>query len=252
MNGWLQTLKNVALLDTPTFEALLERKNLMKRGVLTLLACFLIAGSIAAVVNYTISVRRVTGEQADQIQQQIEQGMQMFEQSMSTQEPAAAEFMQQFMDNFTVGMRMGMEIDNLETPLPRGLARLLAALGDWVSGAFSHLGSWLGYSIWVLLFAKWLGGAGDTKRFLGLTSLYAVPNLLSIFSPLPLLGGLITLIGWVWGVVVYVKGVQTSQRLTTGKAIAAALLPAVILFVLASIAGIVSFAGLLAAAAGQG
>lgn len=251
MNGWLQTLKNVALLDTPTFEALLERKDIMKRGILTLLACFILAGSIAAVVNYASSVRRVTGEQAEQIQQQVEQSMQMFEQSMSTQDPAAAEFMQQFMSNFTVGMRMGMEIDNLESPLPRGLARLLAALGGWVSGAFSHLGTWLGYSIWVLLFAKWLGGAGDIKRFLGLTALYAVPNVLSIFSPAPIVGGLIAFIGWVWGLIVYVKGVQVSQRLTTGKAIAAVVLPALILFVLASLGSIISFVTLLAAA-GQG
>jgi hypothetical protein len=62
-----------------------------------------------------------------------------------------------------------------------------------------------------------MGGNGGVDRFLGLTALFAVPNLLGIFSFIPCAGPLIAFIGWAWGVAVYVKAVQVSQRLDTGQ-----------------------------------
>ena len=99
---------------------------------------------------------------------------------------------------------------------------------------FAHLAAWLAYGIWVLLFAKLMGGNGGVDRFFGLTALYAIPNVLAIFGPIPCIGGLMSLVGWIWGVLIYVKAVQVTQRLTAGKAILAAFLPAlIVLFVVA-------------------
>jgi hypothetical protein len=110
------------------------------------------------------------------------------------------------------------------------------------------MGAWLAYAIWVLLFAKLMGGNGGVDRFLGLTALFAVPNLLGIFSPIPCVGPFIAFIGWLWGVAVYVKAVQVSQRLDTGKAILAAILPALIVAVLVMIVALIGILAIIAAA----
>jgi hypothetical protein len=166
---------------------------------------------------------------------------------MPQQDEFSQQFMQEFFENFESGFRIGVAIDSLDTPLPRGLARWFTAMGGWLSSALGHLGGWLAYAVWVLLFAKLLGGNGGVDRFLGLTALFAVPNLLGIFNPIPCVGPLIAFIGWLWGVAVYVKAVQVSQRLDTGKAILAAILPALILAVIAMIVAFIGLLGFLAA-----
>jgi len=251
MSALLTTLRDIALLRTPAYEQWRDRPDAMKRGVLVLLACFLVAGSLAAAIGFVNNVQPVSVEDADQFRNEFQRNMEQWQQFMPQQDPFMQEFMDQFLDNFESGFRIGAAIDSLDTPLPRGLARGFQALGGWLSTALGQMGAWLAYAIWVLLFAKLLGGNGGVDRFLGLTALFAIPNLLSFFSPIPCVGPFIAFIGWVWGVAVYIKAVQVSQRLDTGKAILAALLPALIVAVLVMI---VAFVGLLAiiAASSQG
>lgn len=251
MSALLTTLRDIALLRTPAYEQFRDRPDAMKRGVLILLVCFLIAGSLASAIGFVVSVRPVNQEDADQFRDEFQRNMEQWQQLMPQQDPAMQMFMQQFLDNFESGFRIGAAVDSLDTPLPRGLARGFQALGGWLSSALGQMGAWLAYAIWVLLFAKLLGGNGGVDRFLGLTALFAIPNLLGIFSPIPCAGPFIAFIGWVWGVAVYVKAVQVSQRLDTGKALLAAILPALIVAVIVMI---VAFFGLLAiiAAASQG
>jgi hypothetical protein len=248
MNALLSTLRDIVLLRTPAYEQFRDRQDAMKRGVLILLACFLLAGSIVFVMDFVDSVRPVSLEDADQFREEFLRNMEMWQQFAPPQDAFMQQFMDEFLNNFESGFRIGVAIDSLDTPLPRGLARWFAALGTWVTGALGHLGGWLAYAVWVLLFAKLLGGNGGVDRFLGLTALFAVPNLLSIFSPIPCVGPFIALIGSLWGVAVYVKAVQVSQRLDTGKAILAAILPALIVAVIVMIVGIISLLGIIAAA----
>ena len=126
------------------------------------------------------------------------------------------------------------------------------ALGGWVTGALGHLGGFLAYAVWVLLFARLMGGNGGVDRFLGLAALFAIPNLLSIFSPIPCVGPFLAFIGWLWGVAVYVKAVQVSQRLDTGKALLAVILPALILAVIVMIVAFIGLLAILAAASQAG
>ena len=243
MSALLTMLRDVVLLRTPAYEQFRDRPDAMRRGVLILLVCFLVACSLASAIGLIGSVRPLSVEDADQFRDEFQRNMEQWQQFMPPQDPFIQEFMDQFLDNFESGWRIGVAIDSLDTPLPRGLARFFEALGGWLSSALGRLGGFLAYAIWVLLFAKLLGGNGGVDRFLGLTALFAVPNLLSIFSPIPCAGPLIAFIGWVWGVAVYVKAVQVSQRLDTGKALLAAILPALILAVIVMI---VAFIGLLA------
>jgi hypothetical protein len=250
MSALLATLRDIVLLRTPAYEQFRDRPDAMKRGVLILLACFLVAGSLASAIGFVNDVRPLSLEDADQFRDEFQRNMELWQQFAPPQDAFMQQFMDEFLDNFESGWRIGVAIDSLDTPLPRGLARWFEALGGWLSSALGHLGGWLAYAVWVLLFAKLMGGNGGVDRFLGLTALFAVPNLLSIFSPIPCVGPFVAFIGWVWGVAVYVKAVQVSQRLDTGRAILVTILPALILAVIVMI---VTFVGLLAiiAAAGQ-
>ncbi|MCB0203051.1 MAG: hypothetical protein KDI03_23500, partial [Anaerolineae bacterium] len=62
----------------------------------------------------------------------------------------------------------------------------------------------------------------------------------------PCVGPMVAFVGWIWGVVVYIKAVQVSQRFTAGRAVVAALLPAVILILLAVILSVLAMIGLIA------
>ena len=86
--------------------------------------------------------------------------------------------MEQFKENFAMGTNIAMGIDALPRPIPRAIGGFFQSFGGWLSSPFTHLAAWMGYAIWVLLFAKISGGRGGVNRFLGLTALYAVPNLL--------------------------------------------------------------------------
>ncbi len=252
MSALLNNLRDIALLRTPAYEQFRDRKDAMKRGVLILLACFLLAGSVASALSFVNSMRPLGVEEADQFRQEFQRSMELWQQSMPQQDEFSQQFMEQFFDNFESGFRIGASIDSLETPLPRGLARWFQALGGWVTGALGHLGGFLAYAVWVLLFARLMGGNGGVDRFLGLAALFAIPNLLSIFSPIPCVGPFLAFIGWLWGVAVYVKAVQVSQRLDTGKALLAVILPALILAVLALIVAFIGLLAILAAASQAG
>ena len=245
MNDMLVLMRDAALLREPALESFRDRKDAMKRGVAILLACFLIAGSLAAVINFVSHVRPFGAEQADQLHQEVLQNFDQY-QFFGGTSPEAQMFLDQFTQNFESGLRMGVEIASIPTPLPRGIAGFFTALGGWLSTAFGRLTAFLAYGIWVLLFAKLLGGNGGVDRFFGLTALFAVPNLLSIFAPIPCVGPMVAFVGWIWGVVVYIKAVQVSQRFTAGRAVVAALLPAVILILLAVILSVLAMIGLIA------
>lgn len=251
MNALLISLRDIALLRTPAYEQARDRKDAMRRGVLILLVCFLLAGIGASINRYIVAVRPAGMEEMDLFREEFQRNMELWQQTMPQQDGPSQLFMEQFRDAFVSGIRMVTAVDTLATPLPRGLARGFAALGGWVTGALGHLGGWLAYAVWVLLFARLMGGNGGVDRFLGLTALFAVPNLLGFFSFIPCLGSFLALIGWLWGVAVYVKAVQVSQRMELGQAILATILPAVILAVILMI---VVFMGLLAiaVAASQG
>lgn len=246
MNSILILMRDAALLREPAMEAFRDRSDAMKRGVLILLACFLIAGSLAGLISLVNNVRPFGPEQADQIRQEVFQGFEQF-QLFGGMDPQSQEFLDQFTQNFESGLRMGVEIAALPAPLPRGIAGFFMALGGWMTTAFGRLLAFLAYGVWVLLFAKLLGGNGGVDRFFGLTALFAVPNLLGIFSPIPCVGPMIAFVGWIWGVVVYIKAVQVSQRFTAGRAVVAALLPAVIVIVLIAVVSLIGLIGFISA-----
>lgn len=248
MSTLVSTLRGILLLDQATYERFRDSKDAMKKGVLILLVAFLLAGSLQFLVDLANNIRPFGAEEAAEFKEEFLQGFEQWQQFMPQDEEFRQVFMDQFLQNFEVGLSMGVAIDALPTPLPKGIARFFETLGAWLTKTFSHLGAWLAYAIWVLLFAKLLGGNGGVDRFLGLTALYAVPAVLGILSPIACVGPLIAFLGTVWGWVIYVKAVQVSQRFTVGKAIVATLLPALLLILLVALLGLLSLLGIISAA----
>ena len=243
MNEMINTVKGVILLDEKTFQSFLASDNVMKRGIFVLVACFLIVAFPTAVGQLVDNVQPFTLEKAQAFQDQVFQGFEQAQQFMPADEDFQI-FMEQFKENFAFGTRIGVAIDALPRPLPRAVGGFFQAFGGWLSSPFGHLASWMSYAIWVLLFAKMMGGFGGVNRFLGMTALFAVPNLLGFFSFIPFLGGVISLVGVVWGWVVYIKAVEVSQEVTTGKAILLAILPILVMFIVVSLLTILTTIGL--------
>ena len=229
MNDMINTLKGVVLLDEKTFQTFMASETRMKRGIFILLACFLVATLPTAIGQLIDKVQPFTPERAEVFQEQFLQG---FEQVMPflPVDDNFKTFMDQFKENFAFGTGIAVAIDALPRPLPRAVGGFLQAFGGWLSVPFTHLASWMAYAIWVLLFAKITGGFGGVNRFLGMTALYAVPNLLGFFSFIPFLGGIISFVGVIWGWIVYIKATSVSQEFTTGKAILVAILPVLVIF----------------------
>lgn len=229
MSALLPLLRGILVLDQGVFERLRDSKHAMRTGIITLLVVFLIAGSLQFLVSVVNNVRPFTAQEAGDVQAQARQFIEPLLQRLPETDPAAQAMLDQFLQNLDAGTQMGVEIDSLRTPLPRFVSRSLQSIGVWVSQPFAHLAAFLFYSIWVLLFAKLLGGNGGVDRFLGVTALYSVPHLLAFFRPVPCLGPVLVLFGVVWGWLIYVRAVQVTQRLSAERAILAAVLPALLL-----------------------
>jgi hypothetical protein len=250
MNNLTGTIKGILLLDEKTYQRLLTAENSMRYGVFVLIVCFLIAAFPAFVGNLIDGVQPFTEEDAAAFQNDFLQGFDIAAQFMPPDEDFQL-FMDQFRENFAFGTSIAVAVDALPRPLPYAVGGFFQALGNWLSNPFTHLGSWIGYAIWVLLFSKMSGGSGGANRFLGLTALYAVPNLLGLFEFIPLLGSVFVIVGVIWGWIVYIKAVQVSQEFSGAKAVLIVILPILVIVVVTlvitfllgvSIAGLVSSA----------
>jgi hypothetical protein len=142
------------------------------------------------------------------------------------------------LDQIEQGLELGMssarQIAALPTPLPSPIGAIFESVGRYVSLPFTDTGiplsrvalsTWLGYGIWVMLFAKLMGGRAGLVSFFGTTALYAGPFLLTLFSFIPRVGPVLALVAFIWGLLIYVKSTTVSHRFGYGKGIIAVALP---------------------------
>ncbi len=133
-----------------------------------------------------------------------------------------------------------LELAAVPAPLPSAVGRFLAWLGGWLSQPFALLAKWLGISIWILLFARLLGGRGGLLPYLAASSLSVIPHLLALFAFIPCVGSLLTAAGSIWGLVIQYQAVVITQELSAGRAVAAVLLPYLLLLFLAVIVSVIA------------
>lgn len=240
--NWLQVVRDIFLLKTPVFVYFRDSKNGFRTAIFLLIITTLIATSLTFVWG---AVRNPATE-LESILDGIRQGFQMSSQFNQEVPPAFYDFIVRQIEG---GFDIARNIMALPAALPQPIPHLLEVLGVWLSTPFARLGAWLGYSLWVLLFARlFMGGVGGLRGFLAATALYSVPNMLAILSPLPCVGPLLALIGTFWGWAVYAKGTAVSQGWVTeqvgadgvvvgedvqwSRAILAMILPAIVLILI--------------------
>ena len=240
MKEILSTIQGVIRLEATPFERMRDDPAGIRKGVLLIVAISLLVSLPGLVGDLTRgSGPFEVAEFEQQFRASIEPGAQFWPE----------EFRQQFFDNLDAGVRMGAEIAALPTRLPGSLTNVLQALGNFLSHPFSWLGRWLTYLLWVMIFAKLLGGNGGIRQMMAATSLFVLPAVLGFFGFIPILGALLSLIGFVWGAVIYTKGIAVANGLSTSRAALAVVLPiviaAVLVFGLTLVLGFILVASLL-------
>lgn len=236
MSDWIRDLRGALLFDTGTFVRMRGRPDAVLRGLVLIVAVALLAGFPAFVIEAARGLRTQEAIEAGMAQAtaEFEQGLERAAPFMQNVPPAVLDQIRQY---FRMGVSIGTQIDELPTVLPRPLGNLFRAFGHWLSLPFSRsliplaaasLATWLGYGIWVLLYAKVLGGRADLRGFFGTTSLFAAPHLLNVFGFIPVLGPLFAVIAYFWGLGIYVKGAAVSNEISAGRALVAVVLPVII------------------------
>jgi len=253
---FLGMLRGALTFNTDFFRRFHARHDVFLRGVVVVALVALIAALPLFGINL-VNGLSTRGGQANEFTQQYQQALQRMMPFMQGVPPEALASMNQ---GFEVVSEIAARIEALPTPIPRPIGRGLEALGHWLSKPFAGarfplavagFGTWLGYGVLVMLFARLLGGRGDMAGFFGTTSLYAVPHLLNVLSPVPYLGSLIGFVAFAWGAAIYVKATAVSHDITLERAVLAALLPLLVALTILIVLGIGLIVFIAIAAAGR-
>jgi hypothetical protein len=229
MGEMLGTLLRTLVLDDSAYQDWRDRPNLFLRGIVLIAIVILIAGLIVFAVNL---VNQVRAPDLDQIEQEIRQGFEMqsrFNPGMQNMPPEVKKMMDQMIDTI---IPMVKDISQIQAPLPRGISGFFTATGAYLSRVFGALGSWMLYGALVLIAVNLLGGSAKLPDFLGMSALYSLPLLLTLLTPIPCVGALLGLIGWIWAIVVYVKAVSVASDMGGGKSVLAVFAPLIVLILL--------------------
>lgn len=243
MSQWVRNLWNGALFRSQAFSSLSERRDTFLQGALIVLVVGLVVGLPGLARDVAAGLRPVDLEaEMDQALAGLDQAMQGMQPLFAAMPDAPVdEIMAQIKANMRFSFDIARQVEAMPTILPKPIARTLEAIGKWASQPFggsslplgaAALGAWLGYGVWVMLFAKLLGGRGALAGFFGATALYAVPHLLNFLAFVPVLGGVLGFIAFLWGAAIYVKGTAVSHQLSIERALLAVLLPALIALLL--------------------
>jgi hypothetical protein len=228
MKELFQLARDVLLFKHEAYVQHAKSVDVLKRGLALLVVTTLVAGTLSFITNIFNNLRPMSIE--DQ-RQEMEQAIQEFMTSLRAT-PQYSDlppgFETQMITYMRAGMKMGLDIEALPTRLPKPVGRVLTSLGAFLSLPFTRIASWIGYTIWVLLIAKLLGGRATVSQTLGATALYAVPHVLDILGDVRCLGGLLGLVATVWGIAIYIKALAVANDFDIGRAIVATVVPALV------------------------
>lgn len=185
----------------------------MRQGLGLVVVSALLAGTLPFVVNWVVAARMGT---ALPLARAAEEFQRRADQLRSTPLP------------FQVWAETANSIAGMSPRLPGWITSGLSALGQWLNMPLNWLTIWVVYGLAVLVIAKLLGASTTLPRFYAATAYGFAPLTLTLFSPIPCLGWLATVVAGVWALLVYIHAIQVTTALSLGKALLATILPAVI------------------------
>lgn len=246
MKELLEFAWDVLLFRDEAYAQHVARADVLKRGLALLVLVTLLAGLIPFIVDVINDLRLPTIETQ---QQEAEVGIQEFAKSLDAVRPyldLPPGFEREIIAYMRIGMGIGFDIESLPTQWPEPVGRVLQDLGAFLSLPFSRLAGWMGYSLWVLLVAKLMGGRATVSQMLGATALYAVPHVLDFLGFVSCLGPTLGLVTTVWGIAIYVKALTVASDFSIGRAITATIVPALIIAALSLLGMLMLFVLVLA------
>jgi hypothetical protein len=140
-----------------------------------------------------------------------------------------------FVQLWTEAVRM---IAGLSPVAPGWLAAGLSSLGAWVNWPLNWLTIWLVHGLGVLIATKVQGATVTLPHFYAATSYAFAPLVLFGLQPLPYIGVLFGLVGFVWAVIIYAQSVQTLSHLPYRKVVLSLLAPLIVALLLSLITSI--------------
>lgn len=258
MKAWLRDLRDILLLRTEAFVRLSRRPDAFFLGFLAVVLVTTVVG-LPGLVSDLTTLRRAP-EPADTAAtlSEARRALASIAPALDAlgMSPAAREqVLNAALQSFDLGLRLGSDLAALPTPLPRPVGALFRAIGGWASRPFADsafplavagLGTWLGYGVWVMLFAKLAGGQGTLHGFLGATGFFALPHFLHLFDRVPVVGAVLGAVAFVWGLAIYVKATAVSHELPVERAVLVVTLPVIVAGVLVAlllpvVVGLVAF-----------
>lgn len=229
MSSLLSTLARTVILDDAAYQEWRERPNLFLRGIVLILIVTLVAGLVVFAVNLVDRVQPVDAAKIEgKVREAIELQMQ-WNPSLQAMDP---EDRAMFDKMIGIIIPMAVDIANIEAPLPQGIVGFFQATGAWLTRALAAIAGWLFYGALVLIVVNLLGGSAKLPDFLGMVSLYSVPALLGLLTPIPCVGPILGFVGMIWSIVVYIKAISVATDLDAGRSILAAVAPLIIVFLL--------------------
>ena len=108
-------------------------------------------------------------------------------------------------------------VASLEPRMPGIFAALLSAIGVWLNWPLSWLANWILYGAAVFAIARLIGATNTLQPFFAATSFAAVPLVLTGLAPVPWIGPLFVLAGFVLAAVVYFKTFRFATQLDAGR-----------------------------------
>lgn len=136
------------------------------------------------------------------------------------------------------------QVSGLSPRAPAWIAAGLNALGAWLSLPMRMLAIWLIYGLLMLVVARLLGAGTTLPRFYAAVGYAAVPGLLLIFWPLPVVGLIAAPLAALLALVSMYRALRAATGLDAARSWISLLLPAVVLLALWGVFG--SIATLLA------
>lgn len=238
-SSWTNLAKDALTLKPEPFQRLASPPASLRSAIAIVVVVGLLIGAVHALVGIPALVSpprfdadSFVSELTNQVQQSWYNSSLIRGEEPSPEVKEIQDTIISSIESFTPSVK---KIAAVQTPLPAFLVRLLQWLGAWLSKPFALLASWLFISVWIMLFARLLGGQGNLLPYLSASALSTIPHLLHAFDFIPCLGTIIWLVAGVWGLIIQVKAVEITHGLSQGKSILAVVLPYLLAFLLAGI-----------------
>ncbi len=135
---------------------------------------------------------------------------------------------------------INQQVGGLASRAPAWVAAGLNAVGVWLSMPLRLLTIWIVYGLLMLVVAKLLGAGTTLPRFYAALGYVALPALLLIFLPLPVIGPIAALLAAILALVSAQRAIRAATGMDNVRALMALLLPAVVLLAMWGVLGTVA------------